>query len=290
MSVAIIGVAGTVAGAGATLYATNQQSKAAKKAAGAVNVGGKPKAANYDSVDIDKEQLDAILANLNSLYANKNLVDSSGAVLSQADLARASRLIPNYRQMMQQQATNAGSLLEGKLPYDDVLQIAADRGSLSGALGTPGTAGPATLRDLGLSRLDAIKTGSGLMKGMVDIAETISPVSRYLTPASSMISPTDRIRTAIEQNQLIQQSEQSANNLAAGVSPTDQARSMIDVNSAMHPASASYADAAVSALGSLAGAYSQYKAGSSKPGTGPDGMSAAMFTRNSMYRPNSIVA
>jgi hypothetical protein len=110
---------------------------------------------------------------------------------------------------------NAGNLMNGQLPYDDVLNAVSNRAALTNSLGIGGTAQPATLKDLGIGQLDAMKTGGSMMQQMVGMAETISPIGRYMTPQMMMLTPLDRIKMSMEQNQLIQQSDQNKNNLEA---------------------------------------------------------------------------
>lgn len=231
MSVAIIGVAGTVIGAGATAYSTYASQSAAKKAGSAttkgLNFGQKPKAAEYRPVDFTKEQWQAIDQNYGTLAHNNDLMTWENSLIDQDALKRAGKLIPGYKSSMALEGNAANSLLNGQLPYDDALGVVAKRGELGNAMGTPGAAAPTTLRDLGLSRLDAIKSGAGLLQGMVGIAESIDPVSRRGRPQDMFVSPIDRIKLTMEQNQLIQQSDQNKYNLEAGASPNDQAAAQL---------------------------------------------------------------
>ena len=218
--------AATVAVIGAGLSAW-QMAEQKKKAAEAAKAGGAfgsvPNAARYQPIDFDKEQLASVMGNFKNLGGINDLVRGTNGMLSRADLDRAKRLIPGYASNMQTQGRNAGQLLNGQLPYDDVMEIVADRGEATNGLGIPGTGTSATLRDLGLSRLDAIKAGGGIMKDMVGMAESISPINRYSKPSDFFVSPTDRIRMAMEQNGVVQQSNQSANNLAGMGNPSAQA-------------------------------------------------------------------
>ena len=298
-----------VVGAGATAYgaySTAQAQKSASEAAaaptkvpGGVNFGEKVKAAEYKPVDFTAEQLATIMGNLKNSPAIADLIGATNMNIRQQDMIRAKKFIPNFRQNMKLEGEASNQLLQGRLPYDDVLDIVADRSGFSSALGTPGASAPATLRDLGLSRLDAIKSGAGLMKGMVDIAETVSPIGRYMTPQTMMLSPMDRIRASMDQNQIIQQSEQNKNNLEAGLSPGDKVAAELALLNASRSAGSSggsgmdfgalgsSAASIVSALGGL------YKGG----GTEPSGTYMGQFatnpvpgTQNRIYRPNSIPA
>lgn len=240
MSVAVIGSAVVVAGAG--VYTAQKASSDAKKnreaqaaAARGLNFGKKPKVATYQPVDFDAEQINSILANLGAQPDAAELMRVSNGAIDADALTRARKFIPNYEQNMRIEGKNATDLLNGRLPYDDVLDIVSDRQGLSNTLGTPGGSANATLRDLGISRLEAMKTGQGVMQVMVQMADQINPVSRRMRGTEMFINPTDRIRATIEQNQLIQQSMQSKNNLDAGISPTENVNAQLMLNSRMQP-------------------------------------------------------
>lgn len=231
MSLAIVATVATVGSAAYGAYSAHQASSAAQKAQDtqvsaqdarqqsildlAKQLDTKPKAAEYQPVDFTQAQRGAILGNRSNLDAIQGLLGDSNSMTALLDRQRANRLIPGFNQILKSEAGATGSLLNGQLPYDDVLGVVSDRNSLAGSLGTPGAAGNATLKDLGLSRLDAIKTGGGLFKDMVGIAQSVSPIERYGKPTDFFVSPEQRIQDTMNQNQLIQQSTQSKYNLDA---------------------------------------------------------------------------
>lgn len=263
MSLAIIGVAGTVIGAGATAYSAYSQQKQAKAAASAgqgINFGQKPKAAEYRPVNFTKEQRKTITGNIDNIGNISTLTRLSNNIITREALQRAKLMIPNYDQNMKLEGMATNSLLQGQLPYDDVLDIVAKRGEAGNAMGIPGGSAPATLRDLGLSRLDAVKTGAGLMKGMVDIADQINPVGRQMLPQSMYLNPMDRINAAMQQNQIIQQSDQNRNNIEAGVSPSQAANAQLQLAGRLNgggegQAAQGYAQALQGLLSGLGQAY-----------------------------------
>lgn len=174
-----------------------------------------PEAAQYEPVDFAQTQLDTIFDNTNALPSIKTLVNRTNTFITNDALKRADKLIPGYRSSMTALGGAANDFLLGRVPFEDVLDIVGNRSALTSSIGTPGTGTNATLRDLGMSRAGAIQQGSGLLGQMVNIAETVSPRSTYMNPQSMMLNPLDRIRLEMEQNQLIQQSQQNANNLEA---------------------------------------------------------------------------
>lgn len=306
-----VAAVGLVVSTAATAYGAYSQNKAKKEAAAraqgattkGLEFGEKPKAAEYMPVDFSKEQWDTIEANLNNLRGGgRDLLAETNGTIDADALKRAVKFIPNYQQNMRLEGEASNSLLSGRLPYDDALDIVANRGSLTDAIGTPGTAAPATLRDLGLSRLDAIKSGAGLMQGMVNIAEQVNPVSRRMRPQDMYVNPTDRIRLRMEQNQLIQQSDQSRNNIEAGLPPSDSAATQLALAQRLGvigggPVGGSdnsgYAQAAASLISGLGGLYGGSTAGSlNTAGAGARGNYGSSyvgsFGQTPVYRPERV--
>ncbi len=269
--VAVAGLAISATAAGVSAYQKNKADKAQQAAtAGAaqnINAGNIPDAALYQPVDFEKEQLDTIHGNWRNLGAANELSSGTNAYVTQQDLARASRLIPNYRQMMKLEGQNATSLLGGHLPYDDVLNVVSNRAGLTNATGIPGTGGQATLRDLGQSQLGAIQAGQGIMQSMVQTANSLSPLNRYMTPQDEFLQPADRIKNAMIQNQTIQESQQNANNLKAGISPTQNLQNQLALLAALgpQPTAPNYAGYAASAAGALGSIYGNYRGTGSSP-------------------------
>ena len=151
----------------------------------------------------------------------------SGDVL-RLNLDRARTLYPGYDSAVSSYTGATKDLLEGRLPFEDVLGIVSDRQSLSGAIGVPGGAGSATLKDLGLSRLGAIETGAKMFQSFLTTqANAVSPIPQLVRPDQifdyTMLTPATRLSADITQQQLKQQSLQSAEFLAAGPDPAAQA-------------------------------------------------------------------
>lgn len=213
--------------------------------------GSVPKAAEYQPVNFDQVPMDSIISNARNRQPLYSLVSANNDEVSRQAMNRAKRLIPNYRQLMQTYSSAGGDLLHGQLPYDDVLGIVSNRNELANQLGTPGTGGPATLKDLGMSRLDAIQKGGGILKDMVGMAETISPISRYDTPASWMIKPIDRVQLEMQQRQLVQQSDQNKNNLEAAGDPAAYAQLQLALAQAGAGGGGAGVGSAIGGLGQL---------------------------------------
>lgn len=242
MSMAIVGVAGAVVAAGSAAYGAYSKGEAEKDAANsrvpsdsliARAAGTVPKAAEYMPVDFSKEQLAGIGANQGALQSAIDLSRGTNNFLTNDALRRISKMVPGYSAAMQKMGMNANNLLSGRLPFNDVLGIAGDQSGLTASLGIPGTAGPATMRDLGLSELQGIQAGGGMLKDMIGMAEAINPIGRSLTPQSMFVAPTDRLKMTMEQNQLVQQSNQNKNNLEAQGDPEARLRLGLQTSGAL---------------------------------------------------------
>lgn len=283
----IAAILGTAYSAYSTHSNSQKQKEAAKTAGQGINFGQKPEAAKYEPIDFTDEQLQAIVGNINNLGATSDLMGQQNALIDQDAMRRAKKFIPGFRDSLRLEGQATGDLLAGRLPYDDVLDIAANRNEATNALGIPGTGASATLRDLGLSRLDAIKSGAGMLNGMVQLAESVDPVSRRARPQDSAVNPADRIRLEMEQRQLMQQSEQSANNLAAGISPTQSAQAQLALNGQLNQpgkdaaTQQEYAKLLMQMLQAGGSAYDSGKFGLNAGATSGDGLTAKDFSSTS---------
>lgn len=265
IATALIGVAGTAYGA----YSQSQAAKKASEAAGGAQVapgelGDVPQAALYQPLNFTQEQNAAIGSNLDNLERTKILMGQANPLITQDALNRIKKLVPSYTSSMAQMGNNTNALLGGRLPFDDLSDIVSDRAEMSGGLNIPGTAQGSTLKDLGISKLDAMKSGAGLLGQMVSMAETISPRASYLNPRDTMISPLDRIRLELEQAQLEQQSMQNYYNLDAAGNPTEAANAQIRIGNAASGGGArggadlaGYASAAQQLIGAVGKQWNQ---------------------------------
>lgn len=206
--------------------------------------GSTPAASLYqpvDPVDFGQTQLDTIGQNLQSLAPSETLSSDTNAFNLGQSINRANALVPNYQTNLNQMGDVTQQLLLGKLPYSDTLDITNNRSSLAASLGTPGGSQNATLKDLGLSQLSAETTGANMFETMLQGAQQVMPQSQLQNPSSMFYDPTTQEGLALTQNaqnieqaQLIQQSGQSANNLAAAANPA--ASSLFNLNAGLIPA------------------------------------------------------
>lgn len=261
-----VAIVGAVVSAGTAAYGAYSKNKAAKSAQGAISAKGAgtvPKAAEYEEVHVGKEQLHTIWDNYKALNNIIPLDARTNAYIDKDAMGRAEKFIPGYKSAMATYGRAGNDLLNARLPFSDVLDVVSNRNDLTNSVGIPGQGGTnATLKDLGLSQLDAVKAGGGILKDMVGIAETVNPINRRATPQQMFLNPSDRVNWAIQQNQFVQQSEQNKNNLAAAADPASAMKMQLQMAQAGQGGSgAGYADAAGSLVNGLVGAYAKSNTG-----------------------------
>jgi hypothetical protein len=181
--------------------------------------GSVPEWEPYNMVDLNQSQLDTIAGNLAAFPSASQLSTATNDFQINEDLKRIRRLIPEYDKNINRMGDVTRDLLLGRLPYGDVLDITANRSELAGSLGTPGGASKATLRDLGLSQLQATQQGASLFQQMMGVAEAVNPQSTRLRPQQMYFQPQERAQLDIQQAMLDQQSRQSGAFLEAMPDP-----------------------------------------------------------------------
>lgn len=251
---AALSIGGGLIGSSAQASAQRAQAKRQQDVLNALNngefgslrdvFGTVPGAASYEPVsytpvDYGQVQLDTIAGNKAAMPSITDLNSMINDAVMKSDQLRIETLAPGFGRSLTNLASAANDLTAGRLPMSDVLKVVNDRQSLSDTLGTPGTSTSATLKDLGLTQLGAIQQGADMMGKITALAESINPVSSISTPQQFMLYPAQTVPWKIgenefasqfqsEQNQLLQQSEQNANNLAA--MPNPQAAGLFGAN------------------------------------------------------------
>ena len=182
--------------------------------------GRKVQPAQYDPISIRESQQTAIGSNSSNLADILGLVGQTNQATIQNDLQRVNQLFPDFQQTLGNLSSSAASLSAGQLPFDRIQDIVSGRQTSAGNLGIPGGAGPASLRDLGLSSLDATNQGQSLFQSILQAADQfVSPVSRQTAAPQFFVSPQESTNLDLQQAQLGQQSEQNFNNLKAQPDP-----------------------------------------------------------------------
>ena len=191
--------------------------------------GSRPEAVLYEPVDLTDSLLQTIAGNRAALPGATALTGGINRALTDQALERINRLYPNYAQTASNVGSAAEALSRGELPFEDVMDIVSNRSSLAASLGTPGGSRPATLRDLGLSRLEAINAGNSLFQQMVQSASEIDPITRHSSPQTFMLDPATRLTADITQAENVQASGQSAANIAAMPDPVARGLAQLEM-------------------------------------------------------------
>lgn len=184
----------------------------------------------YTPIDYGEVQGQTIEDNQRNLPASIALSDAINSALRDDSDSRISRWSPEFTDNLRSMSSSAKSLLGGRLPYEDVLDIVSNRQQLGNTLGTAGTFTGATLKDLGISRLQAMQTGSEMMSRIGNLVESIDPIGQRSRPQDWTLEPKQTVPLKQQDNQfgatfgqmeriLAQQSEQNANVLNAAADP-----------------------------------------------------------------------
>jgi len=199
--------------------------------------GSKTQAAMYQPVSLG-QSLQALLgANGTNLTGAQALVNRTNQGDIQQAQSRINAFDSNALGTLSNLGRQANSLSQGQLPQDVIQNIFAARAGSSGASGTPGGAAPATLRDLGLSSLDAISQGGNLLQQVIQGAEAISPISRLMSAQQYQFDPKTALQTDLSQALLGQQSQQNYFNLSSQADPGLQLQTQLILQMANNAAS-----------------------------------------------------
>lgn len=182
--------------------------------------GDKPDAVLYDPINLDEQLFNAARGNTAANPFVSDLISGTNALNQREDLARVSNFLPEFTRSLSSYEGATRDLIEGRLPFEDVLGITSNQAELGASLGTAGTRTNATLKDLGIARLSAIEKGGGMFQNMLgSLASSVSPLSSQFLAQGSYLTPQNRVNTELQQAQLNQQSGQSAAFMAAAPDP-----------------------------------------------------------------------
>ena len=164
--------------------------------------GDVPDLPDYIPVDLTQSLLDTLRGNQKAFPGAAKLAAKVGEANLDIDLDRARKLLPGYDDIVKTQSENIAALTRGELPFSDVMDIISDSAQLSNRMGVAGSGigTNATLRNLGLSRLEAQQTGQNLFQSfMQNAAQAISPLSRQGDVRDSFMTPAQRAQLDIQQ-------------------------------------------------------------------------------------------
>jgi hypothetical protein len=234
-----------------------------------------PTAFIYNPVDVSQSQLDTISGNINATASATDLASRVNSSIWENDLNRIRTLMPGYDSYADSYLGTTASLQAGVLPYSDVMGIIGDTNSLAGSVGTPGGSRSTTLKDLGLSRMDAMNQGNSMFTDFVNLQQTISPVEQQMTAQDSFLTTSERLQADIEQAAMTQQGNSSAEIARAAADPADSAITNAEMAMQFGLLGSDYTPTtdysgmiAASGVSSAADIFSKYYSSSSKSSTG----------------------
>lgn len=182
-----------------------------------------PEAFLYEKVDLTQSQLDTIAGNIKAFPSALELTNMVNPSIWINDIGRIRTMMPQFDRARDSYIGTTRRLQEGKLPFDDVMDIYSRSAERAGGSGAPGGHRNATLRDLGLSRLDAMNQGNSMFAQFMNIAQSISPVEHQMRPQQMFFTPQERAQLDIEQAALEQQGRASAEMARAMPDPATNA-------------------------------------------------------------------
>lgn len=190
--------------------------------------GSKPDVAPFQNVDLGQEQLSSVLDNLKAFQSGD--ISKLGSMYQNYMTGLFNNLIPNFSSMLKAggaatgtEISDAQSELEGNLPAGvaaAVQRASAQQNLGSGLLGSP-MGGANAARNLGLTSLDMINRGAGLLGEAGNAAQRWAGIAQgTMLPANNfLVTPQEQFQ-ATTQNRLIQrQVQQEKMNVAAAPNP-----------------------------------------------------------------------
>jgi hypothetical protein len=216
----------------------------------------------YNPVDLTQSQLDTISGNLRAIPGAVKIQDKVNPAIWRNDTNRIRNLMPGFDAARDSYVGTMTNLQNGQLPFSDVQDLISTRASGSGVLASPGGSRNATLRDLGMGRMDAMREGNSMFGNFVQIAQQISPVERQFNPQQMLFTPQQRAESDIQQASLEQAGRASAELARAMPNPAENAlvNAQMALNSANVGNPGNGSSAWSSALNILGGAVSSYGA------------------------------
>lgn len=199
-----------------------------------------PEAFLYHPVDITQSQLDTISGNIKAFPSALELTNMVNPSIWKNDLSRIRSLMPGFDNSRDLYLGSTKRLLSGELPFQDVEDIVSNRSGMAGMLGSPGGSRNATLRDLGLSRMDAMNQGGSMFQQFIQMAQAISPVESQMRPQQMMFTPQERLQSDILQRSLEQQGMASAAQAEAMPDPAQNALANANIGLNMARLGSSY--------------------------------------------------
>lgn len=227
----------------------------------------------YNPVDLTQSQLDTIAGNLRAIPGAVKIQDKVNPAIWKNDQNRIRALMPGFDAARDSYVGTMTNLQNGQMPFSDVQDIIGARASGSGVLASPGGSRNATLRDLGMGRMDAMREGNSMFGNFVQISQQISPVERQFNPQQMFFTPQQRAELDIQQAALTQAGAASAELARAMPNPAENAlvnaQMALNASNMANPGNGS--SAWTSALSMFGGALSAYGGARAMQGNGGGG-------------------
>jgi len=162
------------------------------------------------------------MANTRNTGRAKTLSEAISSAITSVMQNRVQAFDPNFLGTLKQAGQNARMMTEGKLPYQDALDIVAGQGNLAPLMGTAGGRRPQTYRDLGMTRFQLMgQAGPQLLAQVTDIINAADPVQlrQGSLPQDFMLKPSQTVPMSVQQNQYGAQFDQGQSFIAAMADP-----------------------------------------------------------------------
>lgn len=207
---------GAIGGAAISVVGGAIASKKAKKKAGAVE--------QYESVDLQQEQRDALEGNAASQDSIESLLSRSNLFQQGQALSLTEMAMPGYGSLSKTLTDRATTLAEN--PYDvpkevedNLARIASERGISAGTRGQFNDF--SLLRDLGVNQLQYGRENLSEAKSITSLLSTIAPRVNPMSPLSFYITPQQNAANTTDNRQTDQSIRQSGANARAAADNAD---------------------------------------------------------------------
>jgi len=181
--------------------------------------GSVPEASEYEAVDPIEQFNNTLSSNEENLDRITDLVRGINDYVTQDSLDNIDAVFPEFRKQLAQYSGISSDYMNGQIPFDDVLTTVERGQEARGIIGTAGTTDSATLKDLGLLKMDVMNQGTSMFERVTALSQQISPASRRVSAANYLLDPTTVTQVNLQNAENNQASQQSANNLASYPDP-----------------------------------------------------------------------
>lgn len=170
---------------------------------------------NPQPTDVQESTLRAVEGSLANFGRINDLTQVVNDQISQDAFNRAAAFDPNFQSNISELSDQARSLIRGEIPQDVFDFTVRDRAGRTNQISIPGTAGPATARDLGLTSLDLQQRGASIFQTINSIRDQVDPLSRRLSQTQFLTDPATQINVDTANAQLAALPDPTASNVFA---------------------------------------------------------------------------